>query len=151
MWQRRHELHQSIAERTNFSEGPDQHQSWLDLPLDILAASANVSRHVPAVMQIRDAINEHRVADTRKLVDEALLVEINEASNDPMNKASLLSFRSEIDEGEGNYIDALRHYEEMMKPGTPMARNTANKGPGEPWPRKGVTEDSSDWRSNRSK
>ena len=43
-------------------------------------------------------VKAKRYEEAQRLIDEALLREINEKSNDSMNKVSLLEFRSEIDE-----------------------------------------------------
>jgi hypothetical protein len=44
-----------------------------------------------------------------KLIDDALIEKINVMSNDENNKATLLIFRSEVDEKEGNWENALKH------------------------------------------
>ena len=58
-------------------------------------------------------VKAKRYEEAQRLVDEALLRETNEKSNDSTNKVSLLGFRSEIDEKQGKWRDALLHSDEV--------------------------------------
>ena len=112
LWPRRQDFMEFVTGHYGVETVPESHTDLHHLPIDVNAQSAPIVRLFPAVTRIRKAIEEDRLDDARKLIDEAMLVEINEAGNDESNKATLLRYRSEVEEKQENWEDALLYYDE---------------------------------------
>jgi len=62
-----------------------------------------------ALDEVDDLVDSGQLSEARKIVDIALLTELNYGGNDNANKAALFKARSLIDEKEGKWKDALHH------------------------------------------
>jgi tetratricopeptide (TPR) repeat protein len=82
---------------------------------DVLSGCKGIDHLVQYGSDINIVYQAGDYARAEKLVDEALLIEINEKTNDPRNRASLLRIRSDTDERQGKYGDALAYFEEACR------------------------------------
>jgi hypothetical protein len=101
MWKRREEYQRYMMAELGLESYPSTQKSWEDIPIEVLSLSAQFAHMVTASKKIRVAIERKDWMEAERLVDQMLVREINELSNDPVNKAELMEFRSEIDEGKG--------------------------------------------------
>lgn len=79
---------------------PDPTESWHDLPILLNSGSAMVAHMMKPAAEIRAAIDANDFGTARRLVDQTLLTELNQASKDTWNIAYLRRFLHEVDEKE---------------------------------------------------
>ncbi|KAF2809355.1 uncharacterized protein BDZ99DRAFT_27724 [Mytilinidion resinicola] len=96
-------------------EYPENQKSWEDIPVEILSLSAPFGHMIPIYRDIRAAIKRKDWKEAERVVDEAFVMELNDASNDIINKAGLLQIRSEIAQGQGQWKNALEHLQEAWR------------------------------------
>ena len=115
MWVLNEKTIHTVIDHYKVEEYPENRRSWADIPIAILSGSAHVRRFIPYSEKTRKAIDERRFADARESIGEALLVEVNEASNNAKDLATLRLYLSEIDEEQENWTDALENFETACK------------------------------------
>jgi hypothetical protein len=86
--------------------------AFSDFNFSLNSALATVARQLRLEQAIVKAVDREEFEEARKPMDEALLVEINETSNDASMKALLYRHPSRIDEAHGQWEDALRNFDE---------------------------------------
>jgi hypothetical protein len=107
-----------------------------EIPLDLVGSSAHFSHMTSIYINVRKAIDAENWSKAERMVDDAFVAEINEASNDAIVKAGLLRFRSEIAEGRGQWNNALEQLQEAWR-----LRDEVNRGYVDPSDRKSRARD----------
>ncbi|KAF2490676.1 hypothetical protein BU16DRAFT_621394 [Lophium mytilinum] len=107
--------HRFILADEGSEEYPENQKSWEDIPFEILSLSAQFRHMILVNKGIRAAIKKKDWKEAERLVDEAFVMELNDASNDVINKADLLEIRSEIAQGQGQWRNALEHLQEAWR------------------------------------
>jgi hypothetical protein len=115
LWESREGRNAAMDSRYGVEKTDGGGKGFLHLPLDKLGPAARFAHFIPLSMEIRHVIDQGKATEARRLVDEALLREINDAGNDSMNKASLMRYLAEIDKMQGKELDATKHLREAAE------------------------------------
>ncbi|KAG7286087.1 hypothetical protein NEMBOFW57_008390 [Staphylotrichum longicolle] len=115
LWARREAAHRTLIDLYGVETYPSDQRGYENMPFSLVSSSALVRNFMPAMLAIRRDIDEGRLDEARRRVDEALRLELYHDANEEANKAALLNFRAEINERRGEWEDARRNREEAKR------------------------------------